>query len=56
MWKVILSHQGKSAITSKRVYEIMLRAEMESCLKLSRNPVFDDMLEHIDMSYHHVVV
>ena len=46
----------KSAITSKRVYEIMLQAEMESCLKLSRNPIFDDRLEHIDMSYHLVMV
>ena len=35
MWKVILSHQGKPTITSKRIYEIMLRVEMESCLKLS---------------------
>ena len=34
----------------------MLHAKMESCLKLSRNPVFDDRLEHIEMSYHHVMV
>ena len=34
----------------------MLRAEMESCLKLSENPVFDDRLVHIDMSVHHVMV
>ena len=35
MWKVILSHHGKLVITSKRIYEIMLRAKMESCLRLS---------------------
>ena len=29
----------------------MLRAK-----KLSRNPVFDDRLEHIKMSHHHVMV
>ena len=34
----------------------MLRAEMKSCLKLSENPVFDDRLEYIEMSYHHVMV
>ena len=34
----------------------MLCAEMESCLKLSENLVFDDRLEHIEMSYHNVMV
>ena len=34
----------------------MLRAEMESCLKLSENLVFDDRLVHIEMSDHHVMV
>ena len=56
MWKVILIHQGKSTITSKRIYEIMLRAEMERCLKLSRNCLFGDRLKDIEMSYHHVRV
>ena len=56
MWKVILRYQRKSAINSKRIYEIMLSVEMESCLKLSRNPIFDDRLEHIKMSYHHVML
>ena len=28
LWKVILYHQGKSTITSKRIYEIMLHAKM----------------------------
>ena len=56
MWKVILSHQGKSTITSKKIYEIMLHAKMESCLKFSRNPIFDDRLKDIEMSYHHIRV
>ena len=56
MWKVILNHQGKLAITSKRIYEIMLCVEMKSCLKLSENPTFDDSLEHIKGSYHRVMV
>ena len=56
MWKVILSYQRKSTMTSTRIYEIMLRIEMERCLKLSRNPVFDDRLKDIEMSYHHVRV
>ena len=54
--KVILSHQGKSTITSKKIYEIMLHAKMESCLRFSRNPVFDDRLKDIEMSYHNVRV
>ena len=53
MWKVILSHQGKLGITSKRIYEIMLCAKMESCLKFSRSPVFDDRMKDNEMSYHH---
>ena len=56
MWKEILSNQRKSDITSKRIYEIMLHTEMESCLKLSENPVFDDRLVHIEMSDHHAIV
>ena len=56
MWNVILSYQRNSAITSKWIYEIMLRAKMKNCLKLSENPVFDDKLEHIERSYHHVMV
>ena len=56
MLKVILNYQRKLAITSKRIYEIMLRAEMESCLKLLENTVFDDRLVHIEMSDHHVMV
>ena len=32
MWKVVLNYQRKSTITFKRIYEIMLRAEIESCL------------------------
>ena len=50
MWKVILSYQRKSAINLKWIYEIMLRAEMKSCLNLSKNLVFGDRLEHIEMS------
>ena len=34
----------------------MLCAEMESCLKLLENPIFDDRLVHIEMSDHHVMV
>ena len=34
----------------------MLRAKMETCLKLSSNPVFDVRLKDIEMSYHHVRV
>ena len=45
--KVILSHQGKSTITSNKIYEIMLHAKMESCLKFSRNLVFDDRMKDI---------
>ena len=56
MWKVVFNYKRKSSITSKRIYEIMIRAEMESCLKLSRNHVFDDILEYTEMSYHHVIV
>ena len=56
MCKVILSYKRKLVITSKWIYEIMLRAEMESYLKLSENLVFDDRLEDIEMSYHHVMV
>ena len=56
LWKVILSHQGKSTITSKKIYEIMLHAKMESCLKFSRNLVLDDRLKDIEMSYHNVRV
>ena len=55
-FQVILSHQGKSTITSKKIYEIMLHAKMESCLRFSRNPVFDDRLKDIEMSYHNVRV
>ena len=56
LWKVILSHQGKSTINSKRIYEIMLRAKMESCLKFLRNLVFDDKMKDTEKSYHHVRV
>ena len=34
----------------------MLHAKMESCLKFSRNLVFDDRMKDIEMSYHHVMV
>ena len=34
----------------------MLRANMERCLKFSRNLVFDDMMKDIEKSYHHVRV
>ena len=34
----------------------MLHAKMESCLKFSRNPVFDDRTKDIEMSYHNVRV
>ena len=53
LWKVILSHQGKSTITSKRIYDILLHAKMESCLKFSRSHVFDDRLKDNEMRYHH---
>ena len=35
---------------------IMLCAKMESCLKFSRSPVFDDRMKDNEMSYHHVRV
>ena len=54
--KVILSHQGKSTITSNKIYEIMHHAKMESCLRFSRNPVFDDSMKDIEMSHHNVRV
>ena len=34
----------------------MLHAKMESCLKFSRNHVYDDKLKDIEMSYHNVRV
>ena len=34
----------------------MLHAKMESCLKFSRNLVFDDRMKDIENSYHHVRV
>ena len=34
----------------------MLHAKMESCLRFSRNPVFDDRLKDIELSYHNVRV
>ena len=34
----------------------MLRAKMESCLKFSRNPVFDDRMKDIEISYHNIRV
>ena len=34
----------------------MLRAQMESSLKLSRNHVFNDMMKDIKMINHHVRV
>ena len=34
----------------------MLHAKMESCLRFLRNPVFDDSLKDIEMSYLNVRV
>ena len=34
----------------------MLHAKIESCLNFLRNPVFDDRMKDIEMSYHNVRV
>ena len=54
VWKVVLIYHGTSVVTSNWICEIKLLADIHSCLKLSENPVFDNMSEHIERRYRYV--
>ena len=38
----------------QRMDPIVIYCDIQSCLKLSENPVFHDRYKHIDIRYHHL--
>ena len=48
MWKILVGLFGQMLDPT------MIYCDNQSCIKLSKNPVFHDSSKHIDIRYHHL--
>ena len=48
MWKILVGLFGQI------MDPIVIYCDNQSCIKLSKNPIFHDRSKHIDIRYHHL--
>jgi len=48
MWKILVG------LFDQRMDPNVIYCDNQSCIKLSKNPVFHDRSKHIDIQYHHL--
>jgi len=48
MWKILVG------LFDQRMDPTVIYCDNQSCIKISKNPVFHDRSKHIDIRYHHL--